>query len=66
MSYAVNQLNGAKRFLLRGESAAALDAACRGISNLTDKDVPTVAAQYSDAQDAIDALDALLSAGAEG
>ena len=66
MSYANKQLDLAKSHLLGGNSAAALDCAARGISNLTDKDVPTIAQQYPDANEAIAYLEALIAAESAG
>ena len=66
MSYAVRQLSLAKSHLLDGRSAGALDCAVRGISNLTEKDVPAIVQQYPDAAEAIAYLGALIAVEGQG
>ena len=54
--YAQDQLNRANQYRAAGHNAAAKDAADRGRSNLSDRDVPTVAQETSTADEAIEKL----------
>ncbi|MGD1850956.1 MAG: hypothetical protein ACFCBU_10225 [Cyanophyceae cyanobacterium] len=52
-TYAQNQLKRAQQYRAAGYDSAAKDAADRGLSNLSDRDVPAVSQETDSAVEAI-------------